>query len=191
VDAVACASAGNCTAAGWYSTGAPDACGSDCAGPFVVNEQHGSWEKVTAHPANWRGYPASIACPAAGDCTMAWSYTNPENETITTGELLSETDGNWAASHRIAGTQSATSVSCARPGYCAAGGSTVAGNAFVITQWHGIWGKAATLTGLPRRAAATVSAVACPPKVTLCIAGGHETPVNSDRTQAFVVSQAG
>jgi hypothetical protein len=79
------------------------------------------------------------------------------------------------------------------PGYCAAGGTYGNGGAFVISEQHGIWGTPVTPAGLPNPAksqGATVGAVGCPPRVALCLAGGNDTPVNSDRAQAFLVAQA-
>jgi hypothetical protein len=188
---IACPSAGNCTGAGFYLTGGPDSCGSDCGAVFAVNERHGTWGQLKAA---WPGPlydfgPSSLTCPAAGDCVLAASYTNPGNETIVTGYLASETNDHWGRAGLIAGTQWSF-VSCASAGYCAGGGTSVAGSAFVISERHGAWGKAVTPAGLPAGGGATVSAVACPPRITLCVAGGNQTPANSNRAQAFIVSQA-
>ena len=190
---MACPSAGNCTAAGTYQDAAFDfGCDPQCYAVFVVNERHGTWGQV--HPT-WFGGASSLTCPAAGDCVAAGTYESGQKP-YSTGALISETNDHWTASRLIAGTDSISSVSCASAGYCDAGGLSQANSAFVISEWHGTWGKTVTPAGIPSRGSqngepgAEVSAVACPPRIVLCIAGGSETPVNSSRAQAFIVSQA-
>ncbi len=203
---IACPSAGNCTAAGNYQAGVPESCqGPDdgCSAVFVVNERHGTWGQATRFGDV--GYVLSLTCPASGDC-VAGGYEETGDDFLF-GALISETNGHWARALVIARTFWVTSVSCAKAGYCAAGGAFAGcqntscsaygtGSAFVVSEWHGIWGKAVTPAGLPARynpndsPGATVGAVACPPKVALCVAGGNETPANSNRAQAFIVSQA-
>jgi len=208
---MACPSAGNCAAAGYYNNGSDaDSCFTPtpgCASVFEVNERHGSWGQVDARTYNF-SYIVSLTCPAAGDCVAAGIAADESSAYpgyVDFGELVSETNGDWARAGVLVLTSasSVNSVSCAKPGYCAAGGTTTGcqacndegQTAFVISEWHGTWGKAVTPAGLPRYhpnepGGATVSAVACPPKVALCIAGGSESPANSNRAQAFIVSQA-
>ncbi|MGO8955931.1 MAG: hypothetical protein ACLQFR_00945 [Streptosporangiaceae bacterium] len=67
----------------------------------------------------------------------------------------------------------------------------------MASERHGSWRKAATPPGVPARynaaysGFAAVSAVACPPKFALCVAGGSKTPAKSIGAQAFIVSQVG
>jgi hypothetical protein len=132
---------------------------------------------------------SALTCPATGDCVAAGASVDGQGNVA--GEVLSETNDRWARP-LIFATQQVNSVSCASPGYCAAGGNGPYGNqAFVISEWHGTWGKAVTPAGIPARYSASVIAVACPPKITLCIAGGFETAPSSTRSQPFIVSQAG
>jgi hypothetical protein len=140
--AITCPSAGNCTAAGDYESVANEYCANSpfgppqgCAGAFVVNERHGTWDQVTA--AGAFSYVFSLTCPATGDCVAAGGQANG--------------------------------------------------------KWHGVWGKVIRPRGIPtgQFGEAGVNAVACPPKITLCIAGGYETSRTSNRTQAFTVSQTG
>ncbi|MGO8959263.1 MAG: hypothetical protein ACLQFR_18130 [Streptosporangiaceae bacterium] len=189
---IACPSAGNCTAAGTYQDGSYDSgCDQQCWGTFVVNERHGTWGQVKA---TWIGYPFTLTCPAAGDCVAGGAYVDSYDNY--TAELISETNDHWVGPRLIASIQQVNSVSCASEGYCAAGGTNGGDSAFVMSEWHGTWGKAVTPAGLPARynvngpGGATVRAVACPPKVTLCVAGGNQTPANGNRAQAFIVSQA-
>jgi hypothetical protein len=207
--AIACPSAGNCTAAGDYEAvssaeycaNSPEGPPQGCAGAFVVNERHGTWGQVTAAPAF--SYVFSLTCPATGDCVAAGAEANGDDDW--TGALISETNDHWAGARLFANTtNNIASVSCASAGYCAAGGVTGtnsnqsnANNPFLISEWRGTWGKVVRPRGVPtgyngsEPGGAAVNAVACPPKIALCIAGGYESPRNSNRAQAFTVSQNG
>jgi hypothetical protein len=180
-----CPSAGNCTAAGYYQAIDPDFCDLGCTGTFMVNERHGKWGQMTAEPG--LSYVLWLTCPAAGDCVAAGANDNGDD--VWTGELVSETNDHWGGTVVLSGTSAVNSVSCASPGYCAAGGLSRANSGFVISEWHGAWGKAITPAGIPVRYSASnpesaaVSAVACPPKVTLCTAGGSVDPIGSTRAR--------
>jgi hypothetical protein len=195
-----CPSAGNCTAAGTYAPNYRDTCFPDntCYAAFVVNERHGTWGQAIGpgggSPTAVFGSVSALTCPATGDCVAAGVSVDGQGNVA--GEVLSETNDRWAPPLIIASRLQVYSVSCASPGYCAAGGDgpgygAYGNQAFVISEWHGAWGKAVTPAGIPARYGATVTAVACPPKITLCIAGGYETAANSTRAQPFIVSQAG
>jgi hypothetical protein len=190
--AIACPSAGNCTAAGNYQDGVPESCqGPDdgCSAVFVVNERHNTWRQATLRLGV--GYVLSLTCPATGDCVAGGYAENGADDIY--GALISETNDGPPRALVMTRTFWVNSVSCAEPGYCAAGGTYGNGGAFVISEQHGIWGTPVTPAGLPNPAksqGATVGAVGCPPRVALCLAGGNDTPVNSDRAQAFLVAQA-
>jgi hypothetical protein len=192
VTTIACPSAGNCTAAGNYQSGVPEACqgpSDGCSAVFVVNERHGSWGQAAL--VGKVGYALSLTCLAAGDCTVGGYAENGAD--VLTGALIDETNDRWAPAFLIPGTYWVNSVSCAQEGYCAAGGSTGAYGAFVISENHGAWGKAVTPAGLPPQngsTAASVYAVACPPRIAICVAAGFENPANTSRAQAFTASQA-
>jgi hypothetical protein len=203
---VACPSAGNCTAAGYYQNEDPDYCETvavqpswanavvpaqpqppvgDCDSSFAVNQRDGTWGQYSEVVSQTTG----LACPAAGDCVVVGSYT--DWDTIgqpTFGNILSETSGKWGGGVSPAGTNTVNLVACASPGYCAAVGSTTTPAGFLISEWHGTWGQAIGPGGLPSNAADQLNAVACPPRVTLCIVGGNETTPKGG-TQAFIVSQ--
>jgi hypothetical protein len=209
---ITCPSAGNCTAAGYDQPGNPNYCETaagtpavarpdvpgqppewTCAGSFVVNEKDGTWGQAAAAP----GLTALLwlTCPAAGDCVVTGAQDTGND--VPTGELISETNDHWAAPLVLASTGIVVSVSCASPGYCAAGGVNAANSAFIISEWRGTWGKVITPGGIPAGytasdpAGALVTSVACPPRITLCIAGGNAVPAGSTNAQAFVVSQSG
>ena len=192
---MSCPSAGNCTAAGYFGPLNPNVCDeTDCNGAFAVSERRGTWGQVQR--MGGAGFVKALTCPATGDCVAAGSSIyQAHGEVNETGTVLSETNGNWSPPLLLPSTGSVdaavNSVSCASPGYCAAGGSGInSDNEFVISEWHGTWGKAVRPAGIPAADSASVTAVACPPKITLCLAGGDETPANSNRSQAFIVSQA-
>ncbi len=185
---VTCPSAGNCFAGGYYAPVNMDFCDvTNCRWAFVVNERHGKWDNVNL--PNEFIVLSALTCPATGDCVAVGQFIYGPNAD-TAGELLSETNDRWATPQILYSVSGASSVSCASPGYCAAGGQNVAGSAFVISQWHGTWGKAVTPAGILDRYS-SITAMACPPKITLCIAGGNETPAGSIRSQPFIVSQTG
>ncbi len=189
---MACPSAGNCTAAGSYAPNNLNTCFPDstCYTVFVVNEKHGSWAQATG--PNEFGSVSGLTCPATGDCVAAGAQVDGQGNPA--GEVLSETNDHWTTPLILASTQNVDSVSCSSPGYCAAGGNgdhSGIETAFVITESKGTWGTPVSPTGLPAQYSATISAVACPPKITLCIAGGLETPANSTRSEPFIVSQTG
>jgi hypothetical protein len=195
---MSCPSAGNCAAAGYFGPLNLNVCDeTDCNGAFAVSERHGTWGQVQR--IGGAGFVEALTCPATGDCVAAGSSIyQAHGEVNVTGIVLSETNDNWSPPLLLPSTGSVNSavnsVSCALPGYCAAGGSGVNSGieaAFVISEWHGTWGKAIRPAGIAAGHSASVTAVACPPKVTLCIAGGNETPANSTRAQAFIVSQTG
>jgi cytochrome c551/c552 len=74
ISSVSCASAGNCSAGGWYTGG------SGHHQAFVVNEKNGTWgnAKEVPHTAslNTGGSAAisSVSCASAGNCSAGGSY---------------------------------------------------------------------------------------------------------------------
>lgn len=170
LSSVSCASAGNCTAVGAYSTasGTP---------PLLVTESAGKWRAATA-PADPRGgsWPysgdpgaTSVSCAAAGDCAA----------TTGAGFLLDETGGKWSAvqapvpSNAWAGQPSSVlGVSCASVGNCVAVGWYYALNGepslqgLIETEIDGVW--SASQAPLPQDAVGSggsgtsITNVACP-----------------------------
>jgi hypothetical protein len=76
VSSVSCASAGNCSAGGWYTDS------SDLVQPFVVSEVNGGWHNAVKVPGIAtlnRGGDAvinSVSCASAGTCSAVGSYTD-------------------------------------------------------------------------------------------------------------------
>jgi hypothetical protein len=199
---MSCPSAGNCTAAGYDFPGPGcDPGDPTCWGIFGVSEQHGIW--ASAHGFQVTDINA-LTCVSAGDCVLGGDVAN----TNSFATVVTETNGNWGKLRQISGLGEPTcscqastvaSVFCSSAGYCAAGGTTNGFSAFVASERHGIWGKGVTPAGIPAQyspnynnphyAAAMVNAVACPPRIDLCVAGGfYQGPDGGLR--AFLVSQS-
>ena len=76
VTSVSCASAGNCSAGGWYTDSA------DLGQPFVVNEVNGTWQNAVKVPGidtlNTGGNAVinAVSCATAGNCSALGSYTD-------------------------------------------------------------------------------------------------------------------
>ena len=112
--------------------------------------------------------------------------------------------GAWGTAREVTGLAALnqggfaniTSVSCASPGTCSAGGSYTdssgGGQAFVVSEVNGSWGKAKEVPGLAalnQGGSALITSVSCA-RAGTCAAGGSYTD-SSGGQQAFVVSEAG
>jgi len=96
IDAVSCASAGNCSAVGTYTDGAHD-------DGLLLNQTAGSWGAgVKASPPPGAGTAgsapnasfSSISCPSAGNCAAVGTYY--DGPLHTQGLLMTESAGTWA-----------------------------------------------------------------------------------------------
>jgi hypothetical protein len=194
VSSVSCASAGNCAAGGNYASRAPNINGGGHQQGFVVSESNGIWGQATAVPGlgalNTHGDAVveSMSCASRGNCTAGGLYDgDPQyNDGYGKGYLVTETNGTWGQAINIPGLRAlhagpysdVRSVSCTSPGNCAAGGvyadASGDGQALVINQTNGTWGRASNIAGLKALntdGAAAVDAVSCP-RAGQCVAGG-------------------
>jgi hypothetical protein len=203
---VSCASAGNCSAAG------DDGSSGDSA--FVVDKKHGIWGRAERVPglAALTGSEAaglsSLSCTSAGNCIAYGTY-----DMVTTLEqglihelafVVSEKDGKWGTASAVpglaaldmGGMAAIESLSCGSAGNCSAGGFynsfKGSGQAFLVTEKHGTWGRARQVPGLSRLAQspvpnANVSSVSCG-SAGNCSAGGSYGDLKGSG-QAFVVSE--
>ena len=147
--ALACSSAGNCTAAG-----------SDVKGVATVQrEVNGAWGAASELPGasglTYQGQKAVLsqveylACPSAGNCSAAGVYATGTAANLTTVEsfVASQVNGAWSAAQVPPGLASlstsgftvATGLACASPANCVTGGEYIAGalggiGAFVATE---------------------------------------------------------
>lgn len=191
ITSVSCASAGNCTAGG---IGYGQA--------FVVSEVRGKWHAATAlrKAAALKkfgdGWIYSVSCSSAGNCSVGGSYGGQ-------AFVASEAKGIWHRAIEVPGIRAlntdgdaqVSSVSCASPGNCSAGGYYHAGTynlqqAFVATEVKGIWHRAIKVPGtakLNKGGSAQVQSVSCP-SAGKCSAGGYYSD-RSKAFQAFVVTE--
>jgi len=142
-DAVSCASAGNCTAGGWYTGTSIQA--------FVITETAGVWGTAKAVPGlaalNTNGYAQlwTVSCAAAGDCSAGGFYWN-DSEGGQEAFVVTQTNGTWGDAKEVPGTETlnvngggvTADISCSTAAHCAAAGlygdSSAHLQAFVDTQ---------------------------------------------------------
>jgi hypothetical protein len=182
LESLSCPSAGNCVGAGE----------SDVDGPaFVVNERNGRWFNAIGEPGV--GAPTTVSCGSAGNCVAVGG-----------GSVVAEQNGRWGKAMAIPGLAalgggSVNTVSCSAAGDCVAGGSYVPssdsnGEAWLVSESNGHWGKAfevpgiAALNNAPVASGnnAEVTVVSCPSPGN-CSAGGYYT--NTRGPTLFVVSE--
>jgi hypothetical protein len=198
--AVSCSAADSCAAGGWYT----DASGNQQA--FVVDETGRIWgtAQEVAAALNQGGYAftSSLSCTPSGTCTAAGTYADSTG--AQQAFVATQTHGIWGTAQQIPGTAALNaggnalpvSVSCARPGACAAGGfyKDASGHdqAFVVSQAHGSWGTAVQVPGLDtlnQGEHAFTNTVSCAPAGG-CAAGGFYIDSAGHR-QAFVADETG
>lgn len=151
VNSISCAAAGECVAGG-YSFG----------GAFVVSETNGSWGTAMKVPGTTTlNEVTSISCPAVGECAAGGDYFDAPGQE--SAFVVSERSGSWGEAIEVPGTAAlgvgadVTSISCAAPGECAAGGYYDTGHyddfrehAFVVSEANGTWGNAIEVPGTAR-----------------------------------------
>jgi hypothetical protein len=200
VISMSCATAGNCSAGGFY---APVNFGAQA---FVVSEVHGTWGKAREVPGIAAlgtvpaGQVSSVSCATAGNCGAGGFYSDNSGQQAF---VVTQTNGTWGKAREVPGTAAlnqggsaeVNSVSCAAAGGCSAGGAYYDGSvhqqSFVASQANGTWGKAREVPGTAALNQsgmfAGVASVSCP-AVGTCAAGGSYTD-GSGHQQAFVASQ--
>ena len=203
VSAVSCASPGFCAAGGYYGNHSRNPYDVTTGRGFVAVERSGRWHRAVQVPglvALNRGGNAEVSsvwCASRGYCAAVGFYTDGGGHQQ--GFVAVERSGVWGAAAGVPGLGAlntggnavVSSVSCAAPGNCAAGGrySNASGErAFVVSEANGSWGTARQVaanlrTGLD----AFVESVSCG-SAGNCAAGG-EFSLASGEAQAFVVSE--
>jgi hypothetical protein len=193
VNAVSCASAGNCAAGGHYRGQRAIQQG------FVAVERNGLWGTATGVPGlaalNQGGYAGvlTVSCASAGRCAAGGYYADADSHD-TYGFVVSEENGGWgkAVTFPAGGDGEVDSISCASAGNCLAGGAasanyTSSDHGFVAEERNGRWGKAIAVPGLAALGAggeAYVNSVSCG-SAGNCAAGGLYTDRHGDE-QGFV-----
>jgi hypothetical protein len=169
VQAMACASAGNCSASGFYiaKSGGTQA--------FVVDEVNGTWRTAEEIPGlgalvgTGTAEPQSVSCASAGNCAVAGLYF--EKAVPGQGFVADEVNGTWRTAQEITGPGTLgaglESVSCPSAGNCGAGGTYNFKNGnqqpFVVNEVNGTWGKAEAVpgAGVPQTGGGSVTSVSC------------------------------
>jgi D-alanine-D-alanine ligase-like ATP-grasp enzyme len=200
VTSVSCASAGNCTAGGYYVAIAPN---FDRQQAFVVSEVNGTWgaAREVAGALNTGGgaQVGSVSCASPGNCTAGGYYTAGPSFDSQEAFVVSEVNGRWGPAREVAaalntgGNAQVGSVSCASAGNCTAGGHSTPTDdasvhqAFVVSETDGIWGPAQVpAAALNTGRNSEVDSVSCG-LAGNCTAGGFYT--DNSGNQAFVVSE--
>jgi hypothetical protein len=202
VSSVSCAAAGSCAAGGYYWTNSGQRA-------FVADERDGRWGKATALPGlaaldtDELSEVTSVSCSSAGSCAAGGDYLS-----ILHGSqpfVAGERHGRWGKAIQLPGLAAlndggageVTSVSCASPGNCTAGGylgDRGGLQGFVAGERHGRWGTAILIPGLAalnKAGAAEVTSVSCS-SAGNCAAGGFVAVSyadGDDLDQGFVATE--
>jgi len=153
---LSCASPGNCTAGGWYGSAVGQNQG------FVVSQINGVWDDAIPLPglqalnvfAN--AQVLSVSCAGPGNCSAGGYFTAPGGGQAF---VASQVGGVWGNATQVpgmtglnvGGDAQVSSLSCASPGNCTAGGFYRNGDGaqgFVVSQSNGVWGAAVPVPGL-------------------------------------------
>jgi len=201
INSVSCASAGNCSAGGYYT----DSRGYEQL--MVVNEVNGTWRNAIEVPGtaalNKGDYAqvSSVSCASAGNCSAGGWYM--DSSALDDPLVVSEVNGKWHNAIRVPGMTALTrhifgtvsSVSCSSAGNCSAGGwytdSADLVQPFVVNEVRGTWHNAVKVPGiatLNRGGDAVISSVSCG-RAGNCSALGSYTD-RSRRFQVFEASKA-
>jgi hypothetical protein len=133
VDSVSCASAGNCSAGGYYSYISKPT-GVVLQHGFVVSEVHGTWGKAMEIPGlaaldiGAGAYVASVSCGSAGNCSAGGGYSDASSHQQ--GFVVNQTNGIWGKAIEVPGLAAlnvgpgayVVAVSCGAAGRCSAVG---------------------------------------------------------------------
>jgi hypothetical protein len=192
---VSCASAGNCSAGGYYI-------GSHGDQAFAVTETGGIWgnaEEVPGTAALNTGGDArldSVSCSSAGDCGAGGSYTDSSGNE---GFVVSETDGTWGTAQAVPGVEGIGPLSCTSQGNCGAGAYDEAPvgpdqyyQAYVVSETDGTWGTAEEVPGiaaLDSGGDSFMAAFSCGAAGDCSAGGDYTTNGVSGATQAYVVNE--
>jgi hypothetical protein len=154
IESVSCASAGNCSAGGYYTA-------SSGQQAFVVSQAGGNWGQAKEVPGTAtlnKGHNAatdSVSCASAGNCSAGGYYTASGLQAF----VVSQAGGNWGQAKELPGTAALNtggsaaidSVSCASAGNCSAGGTYADSSghyqALVDSQTGGTWSQAEEVPG--------------------------------------------
>jgi hypothetical protein len=204
VESVSCASTGSCAAVGNYT--GPHGRGQG----FTVSERNGKWGRAAAVPGlaalNVGGGAdvLSVSCASAGNCAAGGYYSWNVAYFRTAPFVATERGGKWSRAVAPPNDGYVESVSCPSPGNCLAGGQGAAqddyednGNALIISESAGTWGKAGPVAGISAlegddssaEAASWITSVDCA-SAGNCAIGGNYVDGNGNQ-HGFVADEVG
>jgi hypothetical protein len=101
IESVSCASAGNCSAGGYYAERPP------YSEAFVVNEANGTWRNAEEVPGistlNFGfAFIDSVSCASPGNCSAVGSYMDRSGNVQ--AFVVNEHDGTWKKAAEVRGT---------------------------------------------------------------------------------------
>jgi hypothetical protein len=209
VNALSCASAGNCVAVGQYFRYVAPNVSTQA---FEVTEKNGAWSSAAEVPgtaslnADGLALATSVSCAPSGNpvnCALGGRYQDKNGHAQAFVDLLKK--GAWqkasaiATAHNLGGYAQVSAVSCPSAGNCAAGGYylTAAGSsqkyeAFLVSLEGFAWKPVEEVPGtnaLNLGMTAHVNAVSCP-SVGFCAAGGFYSDGHFGNTLPFTVDGA-
>ena len=198
VAALACSSAGNCTAVGTYvdSSGLPQM--------FAVTETSGFWATavrigVFSRIVATQDVPMVLSCVSVGNCTAGFSADDAGGNTQ--AFVVSQAGGAWGTPQLVPGVSAlntlgeaaVTGLSCKSAGNCTAGGfyfvSFFRSEAYVVTETNGTWGTAIQVPGTPSLniGAGRVTSVSCTAAGNCSAVGNYQAVLEVN--QPFVINQ--
>jgi Bacterial Ig-like domain (group 3) len=208
IQAVSCASSGNCAAIGTY--GYTTTAGVDTPYPFVLSETGGTWGTPAVVPGITSSTPdqsmntATVSCAGPGECAASWTYEDANGDGH--AYLIDESRGAWGQAQPVtigtAGTW-LSGVSCPAAGDCTAAGHYRDGGAgsglpFVMDSSAGTWGAPREVSGVaglstPSPVYADLTSVSCT-SAGNCVAGGSYNLSSTDgqlHMQPFLATETG
>jgi hypothetical protein len=200
VNALSCASVGNCSAGGNF----PKSFDGPGTPSFVVNETNGVWGKVRELPGFSRlnvgdSEFRSLSCGAPGNCSAVGQYQQKSG--VTRAYIASESKGVWGPAFNVPGLKklngghmsSLTTISCASRDSCSAGGYYGNGdhqNAFIVDEKGGKWGTPLEVPGLGalnKGHASSMQTISCV-SIGNCGASGTYSDAAGD-SESFLVNE--
>jgi hypothetical protein len=200
---VSCSSAGNCSAAGFYTDGVGD------QQAYVVSEVDGTWLTARTIPEvamlNTGGSAevTSVSCTPDGGCGATGDYEDGAGNVVEF--VLDARNGAWGAAAPVSGASwpydnlligiGNYSISCSSRGNCVAGGHYGIGlamQAFIVSEIAGTWGRAEAVPGIGKLNtfgdAATI-AISCVSSGD-CTVGGVYAEAPSQDQEAWVADES-
>ena len=194
INAISCASAGNCSAIGTYGDTA------NGTQAFVVDETHGTWGSAQEVPGSGAlnvgnlGLVSAIDCSSPGNCGAGGIYTDASKDTQSF--VVNETGGTWGSALELPGSAALNvgggggidTISCTSSGDCGVGGGYVDASkidqSFVANESKGTWGSATEIIGVNDSGASVLNSLVCSSSGNCTAGGGYNDASNF--TQSFV-----